>query len=188
VRLPGAALLAAMSLACVRAPPQAAGGEHTGLAPTSFRLTSVALTDGGEVPEAHACVDGDHLGQSPDLRWTEPPAGTRALALSVIDTSADGFVHWMVLNLDPSLRMLEAGASHGEGLARALELSNDFGKPGYGGPCPPAGTQHVYVFSVYALPEPVAGFAAGQKAPRELDERLRSQALGMARLAATYER
>jgi phosphatidylethanolamine-binding protein (PEBP) family uncharacterized protein len=32
---------------------------------------------------------------------------------------------------------------------------NDFGRRGYGGPCPPAGVRHRYRFSLYALDAPV---------------------------------
>ncbi len=184
-----AVVLALVTAGCVSKPPEPVGGEYTGESPNAhFHLKSLALSDGAEVPKENACEDLQHLGRSPDLRWTEPPPGTTALAVSVVDTSAEGFVHWMVLNLDPSLSGLDAGASHTGALGGAVELDNHFDRPGYGGPCPPAGAPHVYVFSVYALPKPILGYAAGQKAPADLDEHLRSMAIGTARLAGTFSR
>ena len=32
-----------------------------------------------------------------------------------------------------------------------LQLDSDWGSPGYGGPCPPPGEPHHYVFAVHAL-------------------------------------
>ncbi|TAJ96775.1 MAG: YbhB/YbcL family Raf kinase inhibitor-like protein, partial [Candidatus Manganitrophaceae bacterium] len=33
----------------------------------------------------------------------------------------------------------------------ARQTRTDFGKPGYGGPCPPPGNPHRYIFTLYAL-------------------------------------
>ena len=46
-----------------------------------------------------------------------------------------------------------AGAGDGKALpAGAQQIATDFGAPGWGGPCPPAGdTPHRYNFTVYAL-------------------------------------
>ena len=43
-----------------------------------------------------------------------------------------------------------------------VEATNDFGRPGWAGPCPPSGT-HNYEFVLYALAEP-SGVTAGQPA------------------------
>ena len=79
--------------------------------------------------------------------WTAPPAGTVELALLVTDDDADGFVHWAVAGIPPSSGEIGEGAQ----ITGAIEGVNDFGQPGWGGPCPPAGAPHTYRFSLYAL-------------------------------------
>ncbi|AKF06196.1 Phospholipid-binding protein [Sandaracinus amylolyticus] len=89
--------------------------------------------------------------RSPSLRWSGAPEGTRSYAIVVHDPDAPtgvGFFHWVVVDLPASATSIESGAALPEG-ARALHT--DFGGPGYGGPCPPPGPAHRYVFSVYAL-------------------------------------
>lgn len=156
---------------------------------SAFRLNSVALTHGQPIPDRYACAGEGHLGSSPDLGWTVPPEGTKALAVTVIDDSADGFVHWAVLDIPPSSHGLKAGA-RGKLLPQgSFELENDFGSLGYGGPCPPEDDDaHLYLFSVHALGGRVSGFRPGDKAGRGLEKRLRSDALASATLSATYER
>ncbi len=90
--------------------------------------------------------------------WTGPPEGAVELALVVRDVDADGFVHWVVAGLPPTSR----GLAEGEVPAGAVEALNDFGRPGWSGPCPPDGT-HRYEFRVLALAEP-SGVTAGQPA------------------------
>jgi Raf kinase inhibitor-like YbhB/YbcL family protein len=107
-------------------------------------LTSNAFADGEAIPERHSC-DGDDL--SPPLGWTAPPAGTVSLALCVDDPDAGRypFTHWLAWGLAPTAGGL------GEGESAPAEGRNDFGAPGYRGPCPPPGKPHRYVFRLYAL-------------------------------------
>ena len=100
----------------------------------------------GEVPRRNTC-DGDNL--SPALRWSDPPAGTRAQAVVVTDRDAAAtFFHWTLYDLPPRTRSLREG----DAPPGALEGRNSFGGAGYGGPCPPKGEKpHRYVFTVYAL-------------------------------------
>jgi Raf kinase inhibitor-like YbhB/YbcL family protein len=104
-------------------------------------LTSPAFTAGGTIPARYTC-DGANV--SPPLRWTAPPAGTRSFSLGMVDVTAR-FVHWRASGLPPGARALRAGAK----LPR--ERLNSFGRRGYGGPCPPAGAPHRYVFTLSAL-------------------------------------
>jgi Raf kinase inhibitor-like YbhB/YbcL family protein len=106
-----------------------------------FTLTSPAFRSGGMIPRRFTC-DGADL--SPPLRWRDPPAGTRSLAISVIDLDAHGFVHWLAWGLPATRRALAAGQHPPH------QALNGFGNRGYGGPCPPSG-RHRYRFSVYAL-------------------------------------
>jgi Raf kinase inhibitor-like YbhB/YbcL family protein len=107
-------------------------------------LTSAAFADGEPIPTRHTC-DGDDL--SPPLAWTEPPDGAATLGLCVDDPDAGRypFTHWLAWALPA-----EAGEL-AEGEAAPSEGRNDFGAPGYRGPCPPPGKPHRYVFTLYAL-------------------------------------
>lgn len=113
-------------------------------------LTSSDLKD-GKVPVAHTC---DGANASPQLSWSAPPAGTKSLALVVSDPDAPSgeFTHWVLFNLPPTERSLPEGVPQSDQLADgARQGGNDFGKTGYGGPCPPRNSEHRYIFTLYAL-------------------------------------
>src|SRR5438093_9023360 len=109
-----------------------------------FVLTSPSFGNGGAIPRRYTCAGPD---LSPPLRWTAPPRGTDSLTLLVTDPDAPGgrFVHWRATAIPP-----RAG-SIGEGEHFAHEGQNGFGRRGYGGPCPPPGPPHRYVFVMRAL-------------------------------------
>src|SRR5919201_2218935 len=112
-----------------------------------FRLTSPAFRSGGAIPERFTCDGAD---VSPPLRWTAPPARARTLALQVVDVSTPSrFVHWLAWGISPRSRGLAAGARP------PRQGTNEFGRIGWGGPCPPSGEKHRYVFVLYALGKPV---------------------------------
>lgn len=123
----------------------------------TFKLESPALKPNGVIPEsAFANFFGcSGSNASPELRWSGAPAATKSFAVMVHDEDAptgSGFWHWVVVNIPADVTSLPAGAS-GSGLpAGALETRTDFGKPGYGGPCPPEGDHpHRYLFTVHAV-------------------------------------
>ncbi len=94
--------------------------------------------------------------KSPELKWGTPPEGTKSLALTVYDpdaTTGSGWWHWTVFNIPVSARKLSLGeAFKTRSLAGSVEGRTDFGKQGYGGPCPPEGDKpHRYIFTLYAL-------------------------------------
>lgn len=96
---------------------------------------------------------------SPAIMWKNPPAGTKSFALMVHDpdapTGGAGFWHWVVVNIPVGTTFLAqgSGTADGKGLpAGTRQINTDFGAPGWGGPCPPAGDKpHRYNFTVYAL-------------------------------------
>ncbi|MBI3631119.1 MAG: YbhB/YbcL family Raf kinase inhibitor-like protein [Candidatus Sungbacteria bacterium] len=97
------------------------------------------------IPRAYTC-DGDNV--HPPLEVKNIPRGTKSLALIMDDPDAPGgtWAHWTVWNIDPKTAFI---AEHNVP-AGASEGLTSFGKPGYGGPCPPSGT-HRYFFKLYAL-------------------------------------
>ncbi|MQC26115.1 MAG: YbhB/YbcL family Raf kinase inhibitor-like protein [Chloroflexi bacterium] len=119
--------------------------------PQPFKLESAAFEDGQVIPARFACT-GENL--SPALRWGDVPAGTQSLTLIFDDVDALGgsWVHWVLFNLPPDtlslLEGLETAASYSDG---SLSGANSWGRMGYGGPCPPEGSTHRYVFTLYAL-------------------------------------
>lgn len=101
------------------------------------------------------CAGGN---KSPQLSWSGAPAGTKSFALTCFDPDAptgSGFWHWVVANIPATVTELPLDAGNpasGKMPAGALEVRTDFGKPGYGGPCPPQGDHpHRYVFTVFAV-------------------------------------
>jgi hypothetical protein len=106
-------------------------------------LTSSAFEEGQEIPRKHG---KKFENVSPQLAWEGAPSGTGSFALSVVDRHpvAAGYVHWLVVDIDPDVTSLEEGAASAEMPAGSREV-----KP-YAGPFPPSGT-HEYAFTVYAL-------------------------------------
>jgi Raf kinase inhibitor-like YbhB/YbcL family protein len=147
-----------------------------------FTLTSSAFKPGGEIPRRFTC-DGDDV--SPDLEWAGAPPGAAAFALVVDDPDARGFVHWTVLDFEATeTGALPSGFSSSPDAPQ--QGTNDFGRVGYGGPCPPSGT-HRYRFLLYALGAPLALSGAPKSAAvrAALDK---AQVVGRAELEAKYTR
>ncbi len=116
----------------------------------SLTLTSTAFAPGQPVPSVYTCEGKD---VSPPLAWTEPPSGTKSFALISDDPDAPmgTWVHWVVYNIPPKTRQLSEAFPTTEALKDGTRQgTTDFGRTGYGGPCPPSGT-HRYVFKLYAL-------------------------------------
>jgi Raf kinase inhibitor-like YbhB/YbcL family protein len=145
-----------------------------------FGLGSTAFSDGELVPRRHTC-EGEDI--SPPLSWSDPPEGTRSLALVVDDPDAPGgtFTHWLAWDIDP------AAGELGEGQPAPSEGRNDFGQIGYRGPCPPPGHgPHRYFFRLYALGEPLGVEPGADKT--EVERALDGRSPATAELMGTYER
>lgn len=128
-----------------------------------MKLTSETFKDGDYLqPEqilsadfGFGCAGGN---KSPHLKWEGAPEGTKSFAVTCYDPDAptgSGFWHWLVVNIPANVTELAVDAGNpasGKLPAGALQIRTDFGKPGYGGPCPPAGDHpHRYLFTVFAV-------------------------------------
>lgn len=128
---------------------------------------------------------------SPALSWTGAPAETKAFAVTVYDPDAptgSGWWHWVVYNLPADTTSLPegAGAAAGKLPSGAQQGRTDYGKPGYGGPCPPPGKPHRYVFKVFALKAPIEVPADASAAL--IGFNLNANKLGEASVTAKYGR
>lgn len=141
-------------------------------------LTSAAFDDGGTIPARHSC-DGEDV--SPPLRWSGAPDGTAGYTLIVDDPDARGFVHWVLADIPGEAAELPEG----EGDSIGTPGPNDFGRTGWAGPCPPRG-EHRYVFTLYALSEPL-GLGPGASADA-VRRALEGRVLGEAVMTARYSR
>jgi Raf kinase inhibitor-like YbhB/YbcL family protein len=145
-------------------------------------LTTAAFHVNGVIPAKFTC-DGRDV--SPAMAWTGTPAGTKWLVLLVDDIDAGDFTHWIAYAISPGTTRLAEGA----GAANSTQLAqgtNDFGRVGYGGPCPPSGTHH-YVFTLYALAAPLGldGSPNGAAVHAALAH---ADVLGKTSISATYSR
>jgi Raf kinase inhibitor-like YbhB/YbcL family protein len=150
----------------------------------AFRLNTSAFAEGGDIPRLHTC-DGADL--SPTLEWTGEPSGTRSFALIVDDPDAPAgtWNHWLLYDLSPSVRVLAQGFRPG---TLGVSGLNDFGKPGYGGPCPPKGHgPHRYYITLYALDLPSLGVRPGATRA-DLDRALEGHILAKTQYMGRYER
>lgn len=146
----------------------------------AMELTSPAFTNGGAIPRRYTC-DGPDV--SPPLAWSGVPAGTVSLALIVDDPDARGFVHWVAFGLPARAGSLAESVSGGPAAPR--EGRNDFGRSGWGGPCPPSGT-HRYRFTLLALDRTVA--FSGSPGAGDVRASAAGHTLATATLVGTYRR
>jgi len=176
--------LIGFALAAVTSSVTAQGGGGAALS-----LSSPAFQPGGEIPAKYTC-DGQDI--SPELAWQGVPAGAKSLALIVDDPDAPDpaapkmtWVHWVLYDMPPTAT----------GLPRAVEPAglpvgtrqgrNDWGRTGFGGPCPPVG-RHRYLHKLYAL-DVVLGDLGGPN-KEHLLQAMDGHILARAELIGTYQR
>lgn len=176
----GWAWLAVAAGACLLA------GAQVGAA-MQFQLSSTAFANNQAIPRAHSCQGDD---TSPALQWAGAPPGTRSLALVLRDPDAPSgeFVHWVLYDLPATVTQLPSGHyAEAKFPLGGLEGQNDFGRLGYGGPCPPAGGPHHYVFTLYALSLASLGLPSGASRD-ELQAAMQGKILAQTELVGVYGR
>jgi len=152
----------------------------------SFKLATSSFSNGGEIPKKFTCSGAD---VSPELAWSEAPAGTKSFALIADDPDAPGgtYTHWVVYDLPANK------ASLPENVAKTDEISgggkqgrNDFRKIGYGGPCPPPGKAHRYFFRLNAL-DKMLNLSAGA-GRQDVEQAMKGHVLGEAEVMGRFAR
>ena len=152
---------------------------------SEIQVTSVAFQQGQPIPRQYTCAG---VNISPPLEWSGLPKTARTIAIVVNDPDAPGgsWIHWVLYNVPadnigfvenvPVSETLKAGGFQGK---------NDFGKIGYGGPCPPSGT-HRYFFKLYAVDAelPLKADATWPELEKALDDHV----VGQGQLMGTYQR
>lgn len=145
-----------------------------------MQLTSPAFADQQAIPAEYTC---DGANQSPPLVVVGVPPRAMSLALIVHDPDAPGgdFVHWTIWNMAPTTKSFGSGSLP----LGAIEGKTDFGRSGYGGPCPPSGS-HRYLFTLYAVDLPISLDPSSTRP--QLEQAMAGHILDQAVLTATYRR
>ena len=150
-----------------------------------IKITSSAFEEGGLIPPKYTC-DGADI--SPPLQWEAVPEGTKSIALISDDPDAPmgTWVHWVLFNLPAETKELAENVPPDSTLPNgARQGTTDFGRVGYGGPCPPSGT-HRYFFKIYALDTEVDLPAGADKS--RLLKAMQGHILGQGQLIGKYKR
>lgn len=151
----------------------------------SMKLESSVFKANSQIPAKYTC-DGADI--SPSLNWDEPPTETQSLALIVDDPDAPRrtFVHWVLYDIPPTVRQLPEQITTAKTLpSGGMQGKNDFGKFGYGGPCPPSGT-HRYFFKLYALDKNLGWQPGATK--EQILQAIKGHVLATAELIGHYQR
>lgn len=155
----------------------------------AFVLSSSSFTHQGEIPSEYTCEGSDI---SPPLSWSGIPDGTKSLAMIVDDPDAPDpkapqrvWVHWVLYNLPPTAGALAEAATPDKLPEGTAQGKNDWGRIGYGGPCPPIG-RHRYFFKIYALDAMLSDLGTPTK--KELEKAMEGHILARAEIIGTYEK
>ncbi|WP_079062634.1 YbhB/YbcL family Raf kinase inhibitor-like protein [Peterkaempfera griseoplana] len=153
-----------------------------------FTVTSPDVRDGGTFPagawaDAFGCTGANRQVR---LSWSGAPRDTRSYAVTMFDPDAptgSGFWHWLVWDIPATTPSLGDTLPDG-----AVAGTDDAGRTGYLGPCPPAGdVPHRYEITVYALDVPSLQLAASTPAAVTAFT-MSGHVVGRARLTATARR
>lgn len=169
-----------MLSAVLLAQPPGANPSRTSRGKQQLFLTAGGVPDGGTIPRRFAC---DGAGVSLPLSWSGEPEGTQSFALIMDDPDARNFNHWLLWDIPASVHSLAEGTEQ-----NGVSGMNDFGKSGYGAPCPPEGRgPHTYSFRLFALDVPSVEIKA--RAHRDaLDKALKKHVIGKVEYRLRYGR
>jgi Raf kinase inhibitor-like YbhB/YbcL family protein len=152
-------------------------------------LMSPVFTHQGAIPKNYTCQGKDI---SPTLRWDGLPNGTQSLALIIDDPDAPDpaapkrvWVHWVLYNIPAKANGLPEAVTATTLPAGTREGTNDWGRVGYGGPCPPIG-RHRYFHKLYALGTVLPDLKQPTKAA--LEKAMEGHVLEKVELIGTYQK
>jgi Raf kinase inhibitor-like YbhB/YbcL family protein len=149
-------------------------------------ISAEGFKDGTTIPDVYTCKGKDI---SPSLSWKGIPAGTKSIALIMDDPDAPGgtFVHWVLYNVPAQIQKLPEGMSHDKILSDgSMQGMTDFGRTGYGGPCPPPGKPHRYYFKIYALDSRIELSPGASK--KQLENAMAGHILAKGEIVGIYKR
>lgn len=148
----------------------------------ALKLVISAFPEGGAIPEKYTC-DGSNV--SPAIEWSSAPPQAKSFALILDDPDAPSglFTHWLLYNIPPPAHSLEEGHRPSPPAASG---TNDFGKRGYGGPCPPGGT-HRYFFKLFAL-DTASLEVHGAAKRSDVDRAMKGHVLEQSQYMGKYQR
>jgi len=176
-------LLSLAAAGCSKGPQPQPTARQSPDQKSEIKVTSVAFQQGQPIPRQYTCAG---VNVSPPLEWSGVPKTAKTIAIVADDPDAPGgtWVHWVLYNVPadnigfvenvPVSETLKAGGFQGK---------NDFGKVGYGGPCPPSGT-HRYFFKLYAVDAELPLKAGATRA--ELEQAMQGHVVAQAQLMGTY--
>ena len=155
----------------------------------ALSLSSSAFASNGAIPAVYTCEGND---VSPPLAWSGVPPGTKSLALIVDDPDAPDpaqprmtWVHWVLYDIPPTANGLPEAVATAALPSGTREGLNDWGRTGYGGPCPPIG-RHRYFHKLYALDTALQNLNKPKKAA--LETAMQGHILAEASLIGTYQK
>jgi Raf kinase inhibitor-like YbhB/YbcL family protein len=144
-----------------------------------INVTSAAFQEGGSIPSRFTCDGSD---TSPPLQISGIPPETKSLVLIADDPDAPGgvFTHWLLWNIPPKTTSISQGSA-----PNGVQGTNDFGKAGYRGPCPPPGT-HRYSFKVFAIDRQLDLRSRAKRS--EVEAAMRGHIIAQGELVGRYAR
>jgi Raf kinase inhibitor-like YbhB/YbcL family protein len=149
-----------------------------------FTLAIKAFANGENIPNDFTCEGNDI---SPALAWSGEPPGTQSFALIMDDADAPAgtWNHWLLWDIPSEVHLIP---QHYQAARPVHSGMNDFGKTGFGGPCPPKRNgPHRYFFRLYALDSPTLALSEGAHR-KELDHAIKRHQLGVTEYMGRFER
>ncbi len=144
-----------------------------------MKLASKEFTNNGTIPSNFTC-DGEDMSPSLIIEGVHSNAKSLALIMDDPDAPRGTFVHWVAWNIPPSTVEISRGKE-----PQGIQGKTDFGRTGYGGPCPPFGT-HRYFFKIYALDTMLKLSQGSTK--KDLENEMKGHIIDKAEIVGLYKR